>query len=64
MKMRIATGHVSFLFALAALLFIGFVQARKADKPHDLLIRNATLMDPGGTVPCFCIMDSCDARRT
>jgi hypothetical protein len=30
-------------------VFIGFVQAQEADEPHDLLIRNATLMDPGGT---------------
>jgi len=51
MKMRIAAGHVRFLLAFAAFLFIGFAQAQEASEPGDILIRNATLMDPGGTAP-------------
>ena len=51
MRTRIAAGHVRFLLAFVALLFIGLAQAQEADEPHDLLIRNVTLMDPGGTAP-------------
>jgi phosphate-selective porin OprO/OprP len=43
--------RVALVLALLAHVFIGFVQAQEADEPHDLLIRNATLMDPGGTSP-------------
>lgn len=36
---------------LAALLFIGLVQAQEAEAPDDILIQNATLLDPAGTAP-------------
>jgi phosphate-selective porin OprO/OprP len=49
--MRITDHHVRYFFALAALLFVGFAEAQKAEEPRDILIRNATLMDPGGTAP-------------
>ncbi len=49
--MFIAARQVTFLLALVAPLLVGLVQAQEADEPHDFLIRNATLMDPGGTAP-------------
>ena len=35
--------------ALVALLVFGLAQAQEASEPRDILIRNATLLDPGGT---------------
>ena len=35
--------------ALVALLVFGLAQAKEASEPRDILIRNATLLDPGGT---------------
>ena len=49
MRIRIATRLEKQLLAFVALLFIGLVQAQEADEPRDILIRNAALLDPGGT---------------
>jgi phosphate-selective porin OprO/OprP len=35
--------------AFVALLVFGIAQAQEASEPRDILIRNATLLDPGGT---------------
>ena len=35
--------------AFVALLVLGITQAQEASEPRDILIRNATLLDPGGT---------------
>ncbi|MDH3848793.1 MAG: hypothetical protein OEV05_13465, partial [Gammaproteobacteria bacterium] len=49
MRIRIATRLEKQLLAFVAFLFIGLVQAQEAVEPRDILIRNATLLDPGGT---------------
>ena len=49
MKTRIEAKRARCALALATFFFVGFVQAQSADEPRDLLIRNATLLDPGGT---------------
>ena len=46
--MCIAARTLKSVLILAALLFIGVVQAEQPEEPHDLLIRNATLLDPTG----------------
>ena len=46
--MHIKARNLRFVPALAALLFIGVVHAQQSVEPHDLLIRNATLLDPTG----------------
>ena len=51
MKLRTAFTRVAFVLTLIAPLFFGLTQAQETHEPHDLLIRNATLMDPGGTSP-------------
>jgi phosphate-selective porin OprO and OprP len=51
MKLRTAFTRVAFVLTLIAPLFFGLAQAQETHEPHDLLIRNATLMDPGGTSP-------------
>ena len=48
MTMHIKARNLRFVPALAALLFIGVVHAQQSVEPHDLLIRNATLLDPTG----------------
>ena len=48
MTMHIKARNLRFVPALAALLFIGVVHAEQSVEPHDLLIRNATLLDPTG----------------
>ena len=42
---------LSSLFALVALLIVGLVQAQEPGEPQDILIRNVTLLDPGGKTP-------------
>jgi phosphate-selective porin OprO/OprP len=42
---------LSSLFALVALLIVGLAQAQEPDEPRDILIRNVTLLDPGGKAP-------------
>ena len=49
MKTRIEAKRARCALALATFFFVGVVQAQSADEPRDLLIRNATLLDPGGT---------------
>ncbi|MEJ2274024.1 MAG: porin [Woeseiaceae bacterium] len=49
MKLRTAFTRVAFVLTLIAPLFFGLTQAQETHEPHELLIRNATLMDPGGT---------------
>ena len=51
MKLRTAFTRVAFVLTLIAPLFFGLTQAQETHEPHELLIRNATLMDPGGTSP-------------
>jgi phosphate-selective porin OprO/OprP len=51
MSTHILTGHRQFLLTFAAVLLLGLAQAEEASEPHDVLIRNATLMDPAGTGP-------------
>jgi phosphate-selective porin OprO/OprP len=48
MRIRIATRFENQLLAFVALLFIGLAQAEEASEPRDVLIRNATLLDPAG----------------
>ena len=47
-NMRIAVRHINYGLALVALLFVAFAQAEEVDEPRNILIRNATLLDPAG----------------
>ena len=51
MTMRIAARHGAFFLTFVASLLIGLAQAQEPDEPGDVLIRNATLLDPGGAAP-------------
>ena len=47
--MRIAVRRTVYASVLVALLFVGVAYAQEAEEPRDILIRNATLIDPAGT---------------
>ena len=51
MSTHILTGHRQILLTFAAVLLLGLAQAQEASEPRDVLIRNATLLDPAGTGP-------------
>jgi phosphate-selective porin OprO/OprP len=51
MNMRITARYLQYVSVLLGFLFIDVAQAQKASESRDILIRNATLLDPGGTAP-------------
>jgi phosphate-selective porin OprO/OprP len=51
MKMFSSTPKLQLLFVVVALLVFGLAHAQETSEPRDILIRNATLLDPGGTGP-------------
>ena len=46
-----ALWRLQFLSAVIVPLVFGLAQAQEAEEPNDILIRNATLLDPGSKVP-------------
>ena len=51
MGQKFQTRFVQLILALVPLLVSGFAQAQDAEEPRDILIRNATLIDPAGSGP-------------
>jgi phosphate-selective porin OprO/OprP len=51
MNMLNARCRLQFLLAVIAPLVFGFAHAQETSEPRDILIRNATLLDPGSKVP-------------
>jgi len=49
--MQIAVRLTAYVTVLVALLFVGAAYAQEAGEPQNILIRNATLIDPAGTAP-------------
>ena len=51
MNMFSSTPKLQLLFVVVALLVFGLAHAQETSESRDILIRNATLLDPGGTAP-------------
>ena len=51
MRPQFLTPTMKSVLALAAVLFVSVVHAQEAEEPQNILVRNATLIDPAGSGP-------------